>query len=418
MTEQQQQPSIYRDEITEWRTLALLTDVENQDWISRISPALFTGKRVDLFHAMQNASIKYGAITYEGIRHCYDGTVPNELAAAQGGNIRACVDELARLARKRQAKRTAATMAELAGQHDPSIESIQSALIFDPIMADEDSSIASGAQILLSDLELKRKGLYKFTRSGIKFLDNSMGGEYRPKTLVVYAAAPGSGKTTLFCQSMLEMAEGYVNEKTGEKIVTASLLISLEMAKEDLLLKWLGNRLEIDTQDIMSGRLTDEQFQLIEEKTVYFQQLPMYVIDKSDINLAQIIYEIKKHIFRYGVRVVVIDYLQIVNHAPTGNKNSDLGEFAVAMKALAKREGITIVLLSQITAGKEGTFQIRDSGEVGNIADVMFKSTLETDEIGPLKPVTVRREKNRLGPTGSIPVLFNGPFQRFEEGTM
>lgn len=415
MTEQLE---TYRDEVSEWRALASLIEPSNQEWMNRISPALFTGKRVDVFHAMQNSFIKYGSVTYEGIRNHYKGTVPNELAAAQGGNIRATVDELARLAKKRQAARTSATLKELAGQHDPQIDAIQSALIFDPIMADEDSSLVAGAQILLSDLELKRKGLYKFTRTGIRFLDNSMGGEYRPKTLVVYAAAPGSGKTTLMCQSMLEMSEGYINETTGELIITPSLMFSLEMAKEDLLLKWLGNRLEIDTQNILAGKLNDEEFQRIEEKTVYFQRLPIYIIDKSDITLAQIIYEIKKHVFRYGVRVVFIDYLQIVNHQPTGNTNSDLGEFSVAMKSLAKREGITIVLLSQITAGKDGTFQIRDSGEVGNIADVVFKAELETDEIGPLKPVTVKRLKNRLGPTGSVPLLFNGPYQRFEEGTM
>lgn len=417
MTEQKQLET-FRDDVTEWRTLSALLDPENGEWMNRISPALFTGKRVDVFHAMQDSFIKYGSVTWEGIRNNHNGAVPNELAAAQGANIRATIDELARLARKRQAARVAATMNELAGQHDPQIDAIQSALIFDPIMAEEDSSLAPGAQALLSDLELKRKGLYKFTKSGIKFLDNSMGGEYKPKTLIVYAAAAGAGKTTLVCQSMLEMAEGYTVEATGEIIISPSLLISLEMAKEDLLLKWLGNRLEIDTQDIMAGRLTDEQFQQIEEKVIYFQRLPMYIIDKPEITLAQMVYEIKKHIFRYGVKVVFVDHLQIVNHQPTGNDNKDLGEFSLALRALAKRENITVMLLSQITPGKDGTFQIRDSGEVGNNADVVFKAELQTDEVGPLKPVVVKRLKNRLGPTGSVPLLFNGPYQRFEEGTV
>jgi len=402
----------YRDITTEWRALSALLEPSNIEWINRISPALFTGDRINVFYAMQKAYIQYGEIVYEAISYNLEGKVPGELFSAQGANIRAAVDELARLAKKRQAKRTAAELNELADQFDPSLDAIQSALLFDPILAEEDSSLQIGAQSLLADLHQKRSGNYKFAKTGLRFLDSSMGGEYKPKTLVIYAGSGGTGKTTLVAQSMLAMAEGYDLNK--ECIVTPSLFISLEMAKEDLLIKWLGNKLNIDTARIQSGKLESEEYDLIEQEMIRLQQLPMYVIDTSNITLAKMVYEIRKHVYNKGVRVVFVDYLQIVNHSPTGIANNDLGEFALAMKALAKRENITVFILSQLTVSN-GTTKIRDTGEADAIADVIFKGFLEVDEPGAIKNVSIDRSKNRLGPTGKTAVLFNGPYQRFEE---
>lgn len=408
--------NIFRDEVSEWRALSCLLNEENSEWINRISGALFTGKREQVFKAMQDAYAVYGVISYEGIRNKFNGAVPGELSASQGSNIRAAVDDLARLARKRQAARISATMKELADQHDPKLDQIQAGLVCDPIMAEEDSSLIIGAQQFLTDLTKKRSGEYRLAKSGFKFLDNSMGGEWKSQTLVLYLGSPGAGKTTAVAQSMLSMAEGYENEITGEHIVTSSLFFSFEMAKKDIMLKWLGSTLEIDTQDILAGRLTDEQFQAIEDKTVYFQRLPTYIIDTPTLSLSQILYEIRKHVYRYGVKVVFIDYLQIVNHSPTGQVNTDLGMFAQMMKEIAKKENITVVILSQITPKNEGSFRVRGSGEVGAHADVIFEAELESEDLGPIKNVMITRTKNRLGPIGKSVLLFNSPYQKFLEG--
>lgn len=408
---------LFMDATTEWRGLATLLDAKNIDWMNRISPGLFTGERVTVFHAMQDAFIKHGEITYEGIKLHNNGIVPGQLAAAQGGNIRAIVEELARVARKRQLARVSAKLKELANSSDPIMADIHAALLFDPILAEEDSSLAVGAQELLSDLQLKRTGEYKYAKSGLRVIDNSLGGEWKPRAAIILAASPGSGKTTLVAQSMLRMARGYTNEQTGELIVTPSLFFSLEMAKSDLLIKWLGDELNIDTQFIQSGRLTESQFDSIERQSVDIQSLPMYVIDNGALTLGQMIYEIKKHINQYGVRVVFVDYLQIVNHAPTGNKNADLGDFVLALKALAKREGITIVILSQLTESNTGAFRVRNSGDVGSVVDAMFEMDLDDEnELGTdFRNITLSRIKNRFGPTGKTTLIFRGKYQRFEE---
>lgn len=412
------QKNIYRDIAIEWRTLAALLDESNIDWINRLSNALFTGNRVKVLQAMQKSYTEYGTITFEGLNRFLEGEVPGELFNVQGANIRASAYELARLAKKRQAKKTSVLLSDLSEEFDPAIDAIQEALLIDPIMAEEDGRLITGAQILLADLHQKRSGEYKFAKTGLKFLDSAMGGEWKPKSLVIYMGGPGTGKTTLAAQSMLNMAEGYTIESTGEHIVTPSLFFSLEMAKEDLMVKWIGNKLEIDTRFIQSGQLSQDEFASVEEMTIYLQNLPMYVIEKGDISLASMVYEIRKYVRNHGVRVVFVDYLQIVNHHPTGNDNSDLGEFAAIMKRTAKQENITIVVLSQMTPGKDGVFKIRDSGEVGAVADVVIQGILDDDEPGGMKTVSIDKLKNRFGPTGGTGVLFNGPYQRFEEGSL
>jgi len=410
---------LFADITTEWRALALLLEPANGDWINRLAPGLFTHERVSVFHAIQDAFIRDGMVTPEGINHFY-GSMPGQLFAAQGGNLNAIVPELARLARKRQAHNLSQQLRKVSIEHNPTIEDIQALLTFDPILAEEDSTLKPGASELLTDLIQKQRGLYKYAKSGLNAIDSSLGGEWKPKSAVILAATPGSGKTTLVAQSMLAMANGYTNESTGEHITTPSLFFSFEMAKSDLMVKWLGNALDIDTTRIQNGRIDSTQFNTIEQKSIQLQGLPMYVIDNGALTLGQIIYEIKKHIRDHGVRVVFIDYLQIVNHSPTGNKNSDLGDFTQHMKALAKREDITIVILSQVTEDNSGTFRTRDSGNVGSIVDVMFELSLDDDQAlgSGLRNVTLRRVKNRFGATGTIPLIFNGPYQRFEEGTL
>lgn len=405
----------FADVATEWGVLGALISNENVEWINRLSPALFTGNRANVLNSMRDAYSEYGNVSFEALNQYLQGEVPGELFTARTSNITAGVVELARLAKKRQAKQLAAKLTELADEFDPSIDAIHTALNFEPILADEDGSLTPGAQALLADLHNKRSGVYQFARTGFTFMDTSFGGEWKPKALIVYAGGPGTGKTTLVAQSMLKMSEGYVIEKTGEHIITPSLFFSLEMAKEDLMLKWLGSTLEIDTSRIQSGNLTPEEYEAVERQTVYIQKLPMYVIDKGNITLSHMLYEIRKYVRAKKVRVVFIDYLQIVNHHPTGNDNNDLGDFSEKLKQIAKELNITVVLLSQITPGKDGVFKIRDSGEVGANADAVIQGILDSDEPGALKNVSIDRMKNRFGPTGKTGILFNSPLQRFEE---
>ena len=433
MSDEVRNPEVFSDSTIEWRLLNKLLLAEHRDYINRISPALFTGVRLEVHRAMQMCFIEYGNISYEGIHRFMHGKVPGELTAATQGDLHALIDQAIRLATKRQLRDTSKRLEALSKEYDPNAEDVRNAMDLEPIMAEQDSSLQMGVQSFMGDLHAKRSGDYVFAKTGFKVLDRNMGGEWKPKGAIILAGGTGSGKTTFWTNIQKKMAKGY-GDKRGELIQIPSLFFSLEMSKADLLLKMAGDELSMDTQSIASGdfqRILDDQednlyeteddvMRAIEDKMVELQRLPMYIIDDGRITMAQMVYQIRKHVHKYGVRVVAIDYLQIINHSPTGNKNSDLGNAAQILKEVAKRENISIIILSQIN-DKEGVDIIRDSGEVRAVVDVIMQLIPEEEDglfnASAIKTVYVGFWKNRFGVAGKkFPIALHGAYQRFLEG--
>lgn len=421
--------SVFQDETVEWKILNKLLLPQNRNRINNISPRIFLGIRADTHAAMQHAFIKYGVITYEGIHEFMLGKVPGQLTAATQGDLETLLTQATRLAKKRQLKHHGEWLLKLSQTYNPDDNDISQAIDIEPVVTENDGSLALGAQSFLADLHAKKNGDYVFARTGFKMTDRYMGGEWRPKGLIVIAGGAGSGKTTFWADSSRKMAKGIVN-KHGEMIQTPSLFISLEMSQSDLILKMVANELGIDNTDLASGdfdKIAEDSdyenveavLEAVERKTAELQQLPLYVIENGRITLAQMIYEIRRYVQKYGVRVVAIDYMQLINHHPNNNMNSDLGDVAIAMKDLAKRENITVILLSQVNRSGEGLDAIRDSGEVQAVADVVVQLIPDIDPLtttGGLTNVIFAWWKNRFGPANKKAILlFNGSYQKFDD---
>lgn len=394
---------MYTDTTAEWRLLSTLMD--NPEIMHTITRQIFTEERQDVFDAMKNTYIKYGELSYEGLRVTMDGNVPPQVTSGVIANQRALVDELVLIARRRQLYLASQELEQQSRQFSPDEVAIAKILDFDPIAPSSDNTIIPGAQKMLGDLFQKTAGNYKFTYTGLKFLDQMLGGEWMPKTLSIIMAKPGTGKTALVGQSMLEMALQYN---------IPSMMISLEMAKEQLVMRWVSYMLEIDSSNLLVGRITSNQRKQVEEAVIKLQQLPIYVIDTPTIRLDQIKKEIKDFAGKGG-KVVFLDYIQIVNHVNTGLRNYDLGEVAQAMKESAKENGIAVVLLSQMNKGGEGMDAIRDSGEISQIADTVLELSPLEDyaNLDGLRAINLKFHKNRNGRLGSSPVVFNGAYQKF-----
>lgn len=392
-----------QDIVGEWRLLSSF--VQSPEVMHQVTPALFTDEREIIFNALKNAYTHYGELSYEVVRLAFNGDVPSELMPMVQCNQRALIDELSITARRRQLLRAAEVLAMEAKEYSPNESRVAEVLSFAPIMPSSDLSLLPGAQKLMSDLHRKYNGTYTFTHTGIKFLDQMLGGEWLPKSLSVLMAKPGTGKTALVGQSMLEMALQYN---------TRSLFFSLEMSKEQLMSRWVSYMLGIDTTLLQFGKLSASQMRSVEDAIVQLQTLPMSVIDNPIISLAGIRKEIRDAA-RTGCRVVFLDYLQIVKHHNTGLKNYDLGEVAQNLKEAAKESDLAVVLLSQMNKVGEGLDAVRDSGEVSQVADTVIEmSPIDDypDELGN-RAIGLRFHKNRNGRLGTSTVMFNGSTQKF-----
>lgn len=395
---------MYTDITAEWRLLSTLVD--SPEVMHSITKQIFTDERQEILEAMRSAYIKYGELTYEGLRIALKGNIPSELTSGVVANQRALIDELVLVARRRQLLEASRELEFQSKKFEPDEPTIMQALSFEPLAPTADSSLTPGAQRMLGDLFRKANGQHQFVHTGVKFLDSMMGGEWMPKTLTILMAKPGTGKTALVGQSMLEMAQKYN---------IPSLLLSLEMAKEQLVLRWVSSMLEIDSANLLIGRITKEERQRVEDAVIKLQQLPIHVIDTPTIKLDQIKKEIKDFALRGG-KVVFLDYIQIVNHFNTGLRNYDLGEVAQALKESAKEHNIAVVALSQMNKGKEGGLDsVRDSGEISQIADTVIElAPIDefVDDTG-MRGISIKFHKNRNGRLGTSSAVFNGAFQKF-----
>lgn len=403
--------SDFQDETSEWKLLAGLLDPKNVQYLHKMTDIFFTEERASVFHAFQKTFTEYGFIDLKGLKLMLRGDIPGELLAQRNVNIKTAYDDCARLATKRIALQKSEQFKSIAYSFSPDDNDIMNALGFTGVTAAEDSSLVSGAVEFLGNLHAKLSGAYRFASTGLPWLDVRMGGEWKPKGFGIIAAGPGGGKTTLVANSMLNMARQL--DENGNPDPTASLFFSLEMAKEDLYVKWAADILSIDSKRIAAARLTPEQSRRVEETVSELQTMPMYVIDNGKISLYKMVKEIREHVLMKNVRVVFVDYIQIVNHSPNKNSNSDLGEVAETLKAIAKELNITIVALSQLNRGGQGLDAIRDSGEIAQVADFVVMLVTEDDN-GDARTVVVDFVKNRFGPIGRTSVLFYGPYQRFQ----
>lgn len=392
-----------QDVKSEYKVLAAIMD--SPDIINKCRVEYFTENRRGLFQAMQQMYSEKGYITPEGLENIVQNTLPPDLFAPVTTFIEPVIDTVTRLYRKRYFQQQAERINLLSQEYDPDAALFEQILLETQTLAEFDSSMFNAGISVMAELEQKRTKQYKFLRTGLEFLDAMMGGEWPRKAISAVIANPGGAKTALITNSQFNMA------KLDDPV--ASLFFSMEMSKEQLHRRLAANICEIDTNDIKIGNITEEEQERVAEAINYINTLPMYVIDTPNLSFAQMTPIIRHHVISKGVKVVFIDYLQIMN-IESDDRNKELGRVGKQAKEVAKRLDIHICFISQRTPGKDGVWQIRDSGDFPAALDVMF--ALNGDGTADVRQIEVEFLKNREGPLGKNGAMFDGRYQRFFGG--
>lgn len=241
--------------------------------------------------------------------------------------------------------------------------------------------------------------------SGLRSLDELTNG-FQDKQLIVIAARPGVGKTSLAGNFLLNLAKQ--NIPVG--------FISLEMSKEEIVKRVLASECTLDLNDINHGRVN---FQSVNETAAKIAALPIYFEDKPSISIYGIKTLIRNLVAKMGVKIVLIDYLQLIKGNVSRNKNRSeiVSEIARALKEYAKEYNIPIVALAQLNRQVDKSSQppkLSDLAESGGIeanADqVIFIHKYEENGITERKLIV---EKNRGGKIGYADVKFIGENQKW-----
>lgn len=246
--------------------------------------------------------------------------------------------------------------------------------------------------------------------TGLAAIDARTGG-LQDSRLIILAARPSIGKTAFVNQIGLHAAS------QGHAVGT----ISLEMSFGEIAIRSLANRYKLNGTALQFGY--DSEVKKLADKMAVnnISGLPIWM-DESTFSLDGIISRICEWHRKHGIKLAVVDHAGLVEVAGAASPVERLSRVSRALKKLAKRLHIPIVLVSQLNRNveKEKRFpflsDLRDSGSLEQDCDVaIFLHATAEDEIRKKIPIKIGLLKNRTGKKGwlSETFLFDGRTQSF-----
>jgi replicative DNA helicase len=262
------------------------------------------------------------------------------------------------------------------------------------------------------------RGEISGVRTGFGDLDTLTTG-LQKSDLVILAARPSVGKTS-FALNIAEHAAVKDRRSVG--------IFSLEMSKEQLVLRLLSSVSNIDSQRLRTGFLEELDFARIAPAMNSLSEAPIYIDDTPNITTMELRTKARRLQAEAGVDLIIVDYLQLMQSSTTtrdANRVQEVSEISRGLKALARELKVPVIALSQLSRQPEmreskepRLSDLRESGSIEQDADlVMFlwreKERGSDDQQTDGEVVKLKLSKHRNGPTGEIDLWFKKAQTRF-----
>jgi replicative DNA helicase len=214
--------------------------------------------------------------------------------------------------------------------------------------------------------------------TGLVDLDRWTGGLH-PSDLVILAGRPSMGKTALAMNIGYNAALAALKKTGGGGSV---LFFSLEMSAEQLATRLLAQESGVPSDRIRRGEIKKENFTTFVEVSRTLSRIPFLIDDTAALTVSALRTRARRAKRKYGVDLVVIDYLQLLS--PPLNKRMDgrvqeISEITRALKALAKDLNVPVLALSQLSRAVEQRddkrpqlSDLRESGSIEQDADIVM----------------------------------------------
>ena len=236
------------------------------------------------------------------------------------------------------------------------------------------------------------KGIITRVATHIRTLDYFTYGGFNGGNLVILAARPSVGKTTIAMQ--IAQAASADNNKT--------LVFSLEMTKKELVQRLLQSTGLVSQYELVTHNINWDNY----ERALGMVVNSNLIINDDAYNIHDIRHKIITSVKTQGVKMVMIDYLQLMKGAnPRMSKNDQVGELTSALKQTAKQCNIPIIVLSQLSreSVRENRspqlYDLRDSGSIEQDADIVVMLERSKDDMGAIidNKIDMWIRKNRAG---------------------
>jgi len=252
--------------------------------------------------------------------------------------------------------------------------------------------------------------------TGFQGLDQLTNGLH-PGQMIIIAARPAMGKSTL----ALDFARA-----SAIKNNMPTIFFSLEMGRSEIAMRLMSAEGAVPLQNMRKGTLDSRDWTTIAATRGRINEAPLYIDDSPNMTLVEIRAKCRRLKQRAGLKMVVIDYLQLMTSGKrVESRQQEVSEFSRALKLLAKELGVPVIALSQLNRGPEqradkkpALSDLRESGSIEQDADMVVllhrEAAYEKDSprAGEADLIVA---KHRNGPTDTITVAFQGHYSRFAD---
>jgi replicative DNA helicase len=284
----------------------------------------------------------------------------------------------------------------------------------------------------------QRAGKLAGISTGFKSLDRLLGGLHK-SDLIILAGRPSMGKTALATNIAVDSARTHSTEddgRGGRRTIEGAVVgfCSLEMSAEQLMTRIIAERAGVPSERVRRGELTKVEVQRLIDAGTALQGLPLYIDETPALSLAGLRSRARRQQRQYGLGLIVVDYLQLMHSDRTDGRVQEVSEISRGLKALAKEINVPVLALSQLSRGVENRTDkrpllsdLRDSGTIEQDADVVMFIYREEyylergggrDRLKEVQGLTeLHIAKHRHGPTGVVPLSFDGATMTFKDQT-
>lgn len=252
--------------------------------------------------------------------------------------------------------------------------------------------------------------------TGIADLDDKLQG-LKPEQLIVLAARPAMGKTTLAMNIAADVA---IRQRKQV------LVISLEMSNGQLMDRFLAAEGSIPLQLIKNGKAPQEFGTQLNGAAAKIKGAPLYLSDRPTMSMPRIRAAARRHKRRYGLDLIVIDYLQLMDDGGgSGNRTEAVSAMSRGAKLMARELQCPVILLSQLNRSLESRpnkrpmcSDLRESGAIEQDADVIlfvYRDEIynENSEFKGVAEIIIG--KGRDIETGTVRTAFVGQHSTFKQ---
>jgi len=302
-----------------------------------------------------------------------------------------------------------------------------------------------GAVAMAAEAHSRDGGLAGIS-TGLIDLDAKIGGLH-PSDLVILAARPSMGKTSLACNIAFDVARNYAWEPQPDgsrKTVRGGVVAfySLEMSAEQLALRLLAEASGVSGDRLRKGEIDAVEFGRIRDAALEIQEAPLYIDATGGITLAKLTARARRLKRMVGLDLIIVDYLQLVTTGAGGpdNRVQEVSMITQGLKALAKELNVPVIALSQLSRQVENRedkkpqlSDLRESGSIEQDADMVMFVYREEYYLSRLEPREGTEEhfrwqeqmdqvkglaeliigKQRHGPIGTVRLSFDSDTTKF-----